>query len=433
MADRRFFQPEIETMPRAGLAELQTERLLDLVPYVYEHSGLMRQVWDAAGVHPRDIRSTDDYFERAPFTSKEDVRAFAQRHGDPYGGVVCVDPADLTGIGSTSGTTGDPMLIPEQWSDWSPYSLGAARFWWGMGVRAGDYGFGIWTFRTVAYYDGLQLCGAIPILFDPFSMNWDRLIEQVRRYQPALIWLGAADIIPFSRLAERYDLREELAGVKAVKYAGAPLGARMKQRMTEEWGLKVFIGTGAGDSGLSLECEARDGCHIWEDQILVEHLEAEGSASAGDGAVGELVVTALANRFAPLVRYRSEDLIRFTREPCPCGRTHVRQWTVGRKGDETVVQGRTVVPLDVWNALEQIPATEDGVFQIVRPTRQVDELRIRVGYRETLVSSERAIDKLDEEVRHAIYTHTGIKPDVELMPESRLLGQAAKILRVVKA
>jgi phenylacetate-CoA ligase len=433
MAERAFFQPEIETMPRAGLDALRAERLLELVPYIYERSALVRQRWDTAGVHPGDIRSIDDYFERVPFTSKDDVRAFAQQHGDPYGGVVCVDPADLTGVGSTSGTTGDPMLIPEQWSDWAPYSLGAARFWWGMGIRPGDYGFGIWTFRTLAYYEGLQMCGAIPILFDSFSTNWDRLIDQVRRYQPALIWLGAPDVIPFSRLAERYDLREELACVKAVKYAGAPLGTRMKQRMTEEWNLKVFIGTAAGDCGLSLECEARDGCHIWEDQILVEHVEAEGASPADEGSVGELVVTALDNRYAPLVRYRSQDLIRFTREPCSCGRSHVRQWTVGRKGDETVVQGRTVVPLDVWTALEQIPATEDGVFQIVRPARQLDQLKIRVGYREALVPSERALNQLSEEVRHIVHAHTGIKPELDLMPESRLLGQGPKVVRVVKA
>jgi phenylacetate-CoA ligase len=433
MAERAFFQPDVETMTRAGLEALQAERLLELVPYVYERSGLIRQTWDAARVHPRDIRSLDDYFERAPFTSKDDVRAYAQQHGDPYGGVVCIDPAHLTGVGSTSGTTGDPMLIPEQWSEWAPYSLGAARFWWGMGIRPGDYGFGIWTFRTLAYYEGLQLCGAIPIMYDPFSMNWDLLIEQVRRYHPALLWLGAGDIIPFSRLAKRYDLREELACVKAVKYAGAPLGTRMKQRMTKEWNLKVFIGTGAGDCGLSLECEARDGSHIWEDHILVEHLDPDGAAPADDGAVGELVVTALANRFAPLVRYRSEDLIRFTREPCRCGRAHARQWTVGRKGDETIVQGRTVVPLDVWSALEEIAATEDGVFQIVRPTREVDELRIRVGYREALVPTERAVDQLGEEVRHAVHAQTGIKPVLELVPDSRLLGQGPKVVRVVKA
>jgi phenylacetate-CoA ligase len=430
--DRAFFQPELETMSRAEIEELQTERLLETLPYVYERSGLVRHVWDRAGVSPKDVRSLDDFRALAPCTSKDEVRAYAAASGDPYGGVVCVDPATLVSIGSTSGTTGDPMFIPERWEQWSPYTLGAARFWWGMGIRPGDYGFGIWNYRTLAYYEGLQLCGAIPISFDPFGMDWDTLIERVRRYQPALLWLGASDVIPFSRLAERYDLREELACVKAVKYAGAPLGPRMKQRMVEEWGLNLYIGAAAGDSGLSFECTAHDGCHLWEDQLLVEHLDPDSTAPAEPGGIGEMVVTAIDNPVAPLIRYRGEDLVRMSYDPCTCGRSHVRQWIVGRKGDEMVVQGRTVVPLDVWAALERIPATEDGIFQVVRPQRELDELKVRVGYREALVGPNQ-VDALRDEVFAAITEQVGIEPVLELMPESQLLGKAAKVIRVVKA
>ena len=40
---------------------------------------------------------------------------------------------------------------------------------------------------------------------------------------------------------------------------------------------------------------------------------------------------------------------------CACGRTHARFWPVGRKGDETIVAGRSFVPMDIWRALEQVP------------------------------------------------------------------------------
>ena len=42
MPDDRYFEPEIETMPRESLAALQEERILELVPYVYERSALVR-------------------------------------------------------------------------------------------------------------------------------------------------------------------------------------------------------------------------------------------------------------------------------------------------------------------------------------------------------------------------------------------------------
>jgi hypothetical protein len=57
MPDERFFEPEIETMPRASLAALQEERILELVPYVYERSALVRRKWEEARVKPSDINA----------------------------------------------------------------------------------------------------------------------------------------------------------------------------------------------------------------------------------------------------------------------------------------------------------------------------------------------------------------------------------------
>ena len=51
----RYFQPGIETMPRAELTKLQTQRILSLVPYAYERSAFYREVWDAAGLTPGSV------------------------------------------------------------------------------------------------------------------------------------------------------------------------------------------------------------------------------------------------------------------------------------------------------------------------------------------------------------------------------------------
>jgi phenylacetate-CoA ligase len=105
MPGDRYFQPEIETIPRAELAKLQTERVLNLVPYACERSAFYREVWDAAGVRPGDIRDLDDFARRIPTITRDDIRAFRSRTGDPYAGLLCVDPPELTSITSSSGTT----------------------------------------------------------------------------------------------------------------------------------------------------------------------------------------------------------------------------------------------------------------------------------------------------------------------------------------
>ena len=63
-ADSAYFNAEVETMSRADLEARQLERLLGVIPIAYERAPLIREAWEAARVHPRDIRSLDDFRER---------------------------------------------------------------------------------------------------------------------------------------------------------------------------------------------------------------------------------------------------------------------------------------------------------------------------------------------------------------------------------
>src|SRR5437764_5974078 len=91
--ERRYFSPEIETMPRSEIASLREERLLgDLLPWAYQRSALIRETWGAAGITADDVQSMDDFREEVRFIDKDAIRAFRDRQRDPYGGVMCVDP-----------------------------------------------------------------------------------------------------------------------------------------------------------------------------------------------------------------------------------------------------------------------------------------------------------------------------------------------------
>jgi phenylacetate-CoA ligase len=131
------------------------------------------------------------------------------------------------------------------------------------------------------------------------------------------------------------------------------------------------------------------------------------------------------------VRYRTDDLVRITRERCGCGRTHGRLWTLGRSTDEVVVRGRSVLPRDVWAAVETLDETSMGLFQIVRPSRELDALRLRVGHDGSAVS----VDELRDRVRGVVAGATGIEPEVEMVPNEQLLrlGPPHKIPRVARS
>ena len=213
--------------------------------------------------------------------------------------------------------------------------------------------------------------------------------------------------------------------------AGEPIGPRTRRRVEDRWGLELFVHTGVGDVGAATECREHDGCHFWEDTCYLESLDPDGVEPVGDGERGELVSTTLLDKIAPLVRYRSDDLVRITHEQCACGRTHGRVWPLGRKGDEVVVEGRSVLPGDLWAAIEAVPEAGAGLFQVIRTRREVDRLRLRVGY---ATDGGRGTTDLRTRVTESVQAAVGIEPEVELVENDVLLRQGPphKIPRVAK-
>src|SRR4051812_40454665 len=416
----RYWEPDIECMPRSDLDALQAKKLFDLLPWAYEHAPLIRDAWDRAGITPSSIDSLAAFREQVPFVDKDGMRHFRDERGDPYGGMLAIDlatPGVFGAIFSTSGTTGDPTLAPFAGRE-GPTIL--AREFWELGVRPGDHFVEmLFTYRGPAIHWTIRGIGATPVFVDHDPRELPRLFDLSRRLEPRGWYnLSGPLIVALEELAnEGVDIASELASYHGIIYAGEPLGPRAR-RLVESWGLELFDHTGVGDVGAATECRAHDGCHVWEDTAFIEVLDPDTLEPVGDGERGELVSTTLVNLVSPLVRYRSDDLVRFTRQPCSCGRTHGRVWPLGRKSDEVVVDGRSVLPVDVWPAIEDVPETSAGLFQVVRPAGEVDQLQLRVGY-------ARLGDGLQGRVEDAVEARLGVRPVVELVEQQALLRQGS--------
>jgi phenylacetate-CoA ligase len=429
---RRYFSPEIETMPRDAIERAREEKLLgDLIPWAYARSGLIRETWDAAGVTADDIQTMDDFHEKVPFIDKDAIRSYRDRHHDPYGGLLCLDPKMtevFSAIFSTSGTTGDPTPAP--YAGRGPSML--VREFWETGCRPGDYfTYMLFTFRGPGIHDTIRGIGATPVFFDHHPAEVPALFRLSRELRPTAWYnLSGPLVLALEKAAPELgvDLEETFSSYRGVIFAGEPIGPRARERV-ESWGLELFMQTGLGDVGAATECREHDGYHFWEDTAYAEHLEPGGSGPVGDGERGELVTTTLVDKIAPLIRYRSDDLVRLTREPCACGRTHGRMWPLGRKGDEVVVDGRSVLPGDVWAAIESVPETGAGLFQVIRAAREVDVLRLRVGYAPEGTSE---LGDLRTRVTDAVHAAVGVQPEVDLVEYDVLLRQGPphKIPRV---
>jgi phenylacetate-CoA ligase len=410
---------------------MQFERLQRMLPHAYEHSPLLRSVWEDAGVHPRDVSSFDDFFERVPFIDKAMVDEWRNVRGDAWGGLLCLPESELTTILSSSGTTGEPTLSPQRWAPSAgPVPAGLSRDLWMMGMRPRDFMMMvIFTFRGPAFGMAHQF-GATPILVDYDANEMPRFCELSLRYRPTALYnVSSPIVLAMADACERggYDPADVFSSYRAIVQGGEPLSAKARA-VLESWGAPMFEHTNVGDVGTAFECVEHDGLHFWEDDTFAENLDPNGDEPVGDRERGELVATALVNTTTPLIRYRSDDIVRMTREVCGCGRTHARIWPVGRKGDGVVVEGRTILPVDVWPAVESVAACDLGLFQVIREAPTMERLRLRVGHH----APDARLGEVRDDVAGAVEARLGVVPEVELVPDAELLrlGPPHKIPRV---
>ena len=152
-----FYNQKIETMDRAQLRELQSERLVKIVKYTYDNVEFYRKRMDEAGVKPGDIKSIDD-ISKLPFMQKKDLRDYY-----PYG-TFAAPLKDIVRFHASSGTTGKPIVAGYTRNDLANWAEGVARCLTAYGATEEDilqvsYGYGLFT-GGLGAHDGGQLLGA---------------------------------------------------------------------------------------------------------------------------------------------------------------------------------------------------------------------------------------------------------------------------------
>src|SRR6266545_3813072 len=119
---------EIEPVERASIDELralQLERLKSAATRAYQSVPHYKQKFDAAGIHPDDLRDFSD-LAKFPLATKGDLR-----ENYPFG-MFAVPMADIVRIHASSGTTGEPTVVGytqndiDTWADIIARSIRAA-------------------------------------------------------------------------------------------------------------------------------------------------------------------------------------------------------------------------------------------------------------------------------------------------------------------
>jgi len=180
--------------------------------------------------------------------------------------------------------------------------------------------------------------------------------------------------------------------------------------------------------GVAIECEYRNGLHVWADEFLVEAIDPDTGEALDPGSEGELVFTMLSREGMPLLRYRSRDLSSVFEEECACGRHHPRiQRIKGRSDDMLILGGVNVFPSQIEHVLMNIPGLGDQ-YQIIVTRDVLDRLTVKVE-----VAANRLSDsKLVKQIQSELIAVLGIHANVELVELGSLpRSEVGKTRRVV--
>ena len=245
----------------------------------------------------------------------------------------------------------------------------------------------------------------------------ERLLRAIEDLRPDAVVLTPSYA---AYLLELADLKT--SSVRRVLVAGEPGGGEpaFRAKLEEGWGARVTEAMGVGDVGPSLfgECEKQDGMHLGARGFVhVDVIDPETGEAVElqDGASGELVLTHLRHRAAPLLRFRTRDHVVVRTSPCRCGRTGPRLRCVGRTDDMLIVRGVNVFPSAIREVASGFAPRVSGNV-LVKPraagVKQEPPLPVAVEL-ERGASADAA---LAEAIRERLRTALLVQTRVELVP-----------------
>jgi len=414
--------PEIETLAWEEQLAVDDASHRAQLAYVFARSPFYRAKLVAAGcAMAADAGGLAD-LAGLPLTEKRELRETVTPE-NPFGTHLCAAPEEIVRIHSTSGTTGTPSYIPLTADDLENWVTGSARSYAASGLTAGE--------RLVSTYDaGPFVAGAALAAFDRIGAchvplgtgNTERLLTAIELLGPQAAVLTPSYAAYLIEAAADRGLDLAGSSVERVLVAGEPGGGEPAFRAMLEggFGARVTEAMGIGDIGPSLwgECEEQDGMHLGARGFVHAELidpDTGGARALADGASGELVLSHLRHRAAPLLRFRTHDHVEVKTSPCACGRTGPRIRCVGRTDDMLIVRGVNVFPSAVREVVSGFVPEVSGHI-VVRPrapgVKQEPPLPVRVE----LARGRAADDSLADAIRERLRGVLVVSTRVELVP-----------------
>ncbi|WP_298612380.1 phenylacetate--CoA ligase PaaK [uncultured Thiothrix sp.] len=406
---------------------LQLKRLQWTVKHAYQNVPMYRAKFDAAGVHPDDLKQLSD-IQKFPYTTKHDLR-----DNYPFG-MFAVPMEQVSRIHASSGTTGKPTVVGYTKGDIERWSEAVARAILAAGGKPGNkvhvaYGYGLFTGGLGAHYGAERLgCTVIPMS----GGQTEKQVQLIQDFKPDIIMVTPSYCLNIADEFERQGLDPRACSLRVGIFGAEPWTPAMRleieQRMgldaVDIYGLSEVMGPGVAQEFV----QTKDGPTIWEDMFYPETIHPETLQTVADGQEGELVFTSLVKEAMPVIRYRTRDLTTLL-PGSACNMRRMAKIT-GRSDDMMIIRGVNVFPTQIEEILLKIEKLSPHYQIEITRDGNLDNLTVHVEARSNQVSeAERAAAA--KELQHRIKVLVGVSTKINVKSEGEIARSQGKAQRVV--
>jgi phenylacetate-CoA ligase len=426
LTPRRDALEPIEIASRDEISALQLKRLKWSLAHAYANVPHYRQAFDAAGVHPDDLKTLSD-LAKFPFTAKDDLR-----RNFPFG-MFAMPREQVARVHASSGTTGKPTVVGYSKNDLDMWANVMARSMRAAGCRPGmlaqnSYGYGLFT-GGIGFHYGAERLGMTVV---PVSGGMtERQVKLIGDFKPDVIFVTPSYFLAIldEFRVQGVDPRE--SSLKIAMCGAEPWTTAMRAEIEAAFDLHAIDNYGLSEvigPGVSCECiESKDGCTIWEDHFYPEVIDPATGAVLPDGELGELVFTSLTKEAMPVIRYRTRDLSRLL--PGTARSMRRMEKITGRSDDMMIIRGVNVFPSQIEEIiLKDSRLSPHFVMELTRSER-LDALTVVVEARPE--AGEALWSACNGDLAHSVKSLIGVTVDVKTVkPGSieRSLGKAKRVI-----
>jgi phenylacetate-coenzyme A ligase PaaK-like adenylate-forming protein len=223
------------------------------------------------------------------------------------------------------------------------------------------------------------------------------VVDELNAFDPTILsaYPSVMEQLAEEQLAGRLHLRPVLTEI-----AGESSSSEASSRMASAFGCEIHNAYGASEFPFFAFSCSHGWLHVSSDWVILEPVNEDLQPTPAGTPSHTVLLTNLANRIQPIIRYDLGDSVLVKPDACPCG-SHLPAIRVAGRRDDVLrmitSEGNTVaiLPLAIGSVVEETPGVQR--FQIIQagPT----SLRVRLTVQhdrnadvvwQTLVSNVRA-------------------------------------------